>query len=187
MKLSTKDMILVSMFAALTAAGTFIRIPMQPVAFTLQTVFVMYSGLLLGGRKAFASQLVYILLGLMGAPVFANGASGPGYILSPSFGYLLGFMLSAYVIGRLGERVKVLTRVKAGGILFIGTCLIYLIGLPYLYMIVNFVLGKDIGMAGLLAAGLTPFIFPDIIKLVLVAATSSYILRLMKKTGLLNS
>jgi len=187
MKWSTKDMILVSLFAALTVVGTFIRIPMQPVAFTLQTVFVMYSGLLLGGRRALASQAVYIMLGIMGAPVFANGASGPGYILSPSFGYLLGFMLAAYVIGRLGEKVKVLTSVKAGGILFIGTCLIYLAGLPYLYLIVKFVVGKDMGIAGVLAAGLTPFIVPDMIKLAVVAATSSHIMRLMKKTGLLNS
>ncbi|HKL10719.1 MAG TPA: biotin transporter BioY [Clostridia bacterium] len=183
MKFSTKDMILVSLFSALTVVGTFIRIPMQPVAFTLQTVFVMYSGLLLGGRRALASQVVYVILGLMGAPVFANGAGGPGYVLTPSFGYLLGFMLAAYAIGRLGEKVKVLTTMKAAGILLIGTGLIYLAGLPYLHFIVSFVMGKDIGIAGVLASGLTPFIFPDIIKLTVVAATSPHILRLLKKTG----
>jgi biotin transport system substrate-specific component len=185
MEFNTKDMILVSLFAALTAIGTFIRIPMQPVAFTLQTVFVMYSGLILGGRRALLSIAVYILVGLLGAPIFANGASGPGYVFSPSFGYLLGFMLAAYSIGKLSEKVEKLTIVNASAILIFGTALIYLIGLPYLYMIITFVLGKDIGFSGTLAAGLIPFILPDFIKLFVVAATTVNIMPILKRSGLL--
>jgi len=185
MKLSTKDMVLVSLFAALIAIGTFIRIPMQPVAFTLQTVFVMYSGLILGGRRAFASVSVYVLAGLIGAPIFANGAGGIGYILSPSFGYLLGFMIAAYAIGKLSEKIKKLTIVKTALILFLGTILIYLLGLPYLYIIMTRVIGKDIGLAGILAAGLSPFILPDFIKLFVVATTASKVMPLLRRSGIL--
>ncbi len=185
MRFKTKDMILVSLFAALTAIGTFIRIPMQPVAFTLQTVFVMYSGLILGGRRALSAMAVYILVGLLGAPIFANGAGGPGYVLSPSFGYLLGFMLAAYAIGKLSEKVEKLTIVKASAILIFGTALIYLIGLPYLYMIITFVLGKDIGFSGTLAAGLIPFVLPDAIKIFVVAATTVNVVPILKRSGVL--
>ncbi len=185
MRFKTKDMILISLFAALTAIGTFIRIPMQPVPFSLQTVFVMYSGLILGGRRAFAAMAVYILVGLLGAPIFANGASGPGYVLSPSFGYLLGFMLAAYVIGKLSEKVEKLTIVKASAILVFGTVLIYLIGLPYLYMVITFVLGKDIGFSGTLAAGLIPFMLPDLIKLFVVASTTVYVMPILKRSSVI--
>lgn len=105
MKIKTRDMILISMFAALTAIGAFIKIPTPIVPFTLQYLFCAYSGVLLGAKHGLYSQLLYVGIGLMGIPIFANGG-GPTYIFQPTFGYLLGFILCAYVIGKSTEKLK---------------------------------------------------------------------------------
>ena len=83
MRNKTYKMILVSIFAALTAVGAFIKIPLPPVPFTLQVFFVILSGLLLGSRMGLASQIVYIALGLVGVPVFTEGG-GLQYIFHPT-------------------------------------------------------------------------------------------------------
>lgn len=184
MKFKTKDMILVSLFAALTAMGAYLKIPTQPVPFTMQIVFVMFSGLLLGGRRAFAAQAVYVSIGLLGIPVFAGGASGPGYVLSPSFGYLIGFMAAAYVIGKLAEKTVPMTFAKSLGILGIGLVFLYSAGIPYLFMILKYVMGKEISFTGALAAGFTPFILQDLIKVFVTGALAVHILPVLKKAGL---
>ena len=102
-KISTQDMVLCGVFTTLIAVGAFIKVPVPVVPFTLQFLFTMMAGLLLGGRKGALSVGVYILLGLVGLPVFAEGG-GFWYILKPSFGYLLGFMLAAYVTGTMVEK-----------------------------------------------------------------------------------
>jgi biotin transport system substrate-specific component len=102
-------MSLVALFAALTGIGAFIRIPIPYVPLSLQNLMVMFAGLILGGRLAALSQLVYILVGLLGIPIFVHGG-GLGYVLQPSFGYLLGFIPGAYVIGRLIEKREPLSR-----------------------------------------------------------------------------
>ena len=107
--LSARELSLVALFAALTGIGGFIRIPVPYVPLTLQTLMVMFSGLILGGRLGALSQLVYILVGLMGIPIFAHGG-GPGYVLQPTFGYLLGFVCGAYIIGNITERRESLKR-----------------------------------------------------------------------------
>jgi len=88
----------ISFFAALTAVGAFIRVPFLYVPLTLQTFFVLMAGNLLGSRFGAASQFVYLVIGLMGLPIFANGG-GPGYILQPTFGYLLAYPLAAVIAG----------------------------------------------------------------------------------------
>src|SRR5690554_3306355 len=100
--LKTRNMTLVSIFTALTAIRAFIRIPLPFVAITLQTIFVYMAGILLGKKLAALSQLLYVAIGLIGIPIFTEGA-GPGYILQPSFGYLLAFIVAAYIIGLIME------------------------------------------------------------------------------------
>ena len=100
----TKDLILCALFAALTAVGAFIKIPVPVVPFTLQLLFTMLAGLLLGGRRGAAAVTAYILMGLLGFPVFAEGG-GLGYILKPSFGYLIGFAAAAYLTGCIANKV----------------------------------------------------------------------------------
>ena len=85
-----RNQILCAIFTALIAIGAFIRIPVPVVPFTLQFLFTTLAGVLLGSRLGATSVILYIVLGLLGVPVFAEGG-GPGYILKPSFGYLPGF------------------------------------------------------------------------------------------------
>ena len=88
----TKTLIYCSLFTALIAVGAFIKIPVPVVPFTLQYLFTMLAGLLLGSRKGTLSVVAYMLLGLAGLPIFSEGG-GFWYVLKPSFGYIIGFCL----------------------------------------------------------------------------------------------
>ena len=88
--MKTKDLVLCAMFVALIAVGAFIKIPVPVVPFTLQFLFTMLAGLLLGPVNGALAVVVYIVLGLIGLPIFTQGG-GPGYIFQPSFGYIIGF------------------------------------------------------------------------------------------------
>ena len=97
-KLSTKSLILCSLFAALIAVGAFIKIPIPVVPFTLQVLFTTLAGLLLGPKLGAISVGIYLLIGLIGIPVFTQGG-GPSYIFQPTFGYLIGFLIGTYFTG----------------------------------------------------------------------------------------
>jgi biotin transport system substrate-specific component len=116
-------MSLVPLCAALSAAGAFIKIPLWPVAITLQTFFVILSGIILGPRYGALSQLVYLILGLLGLPVFSGGG-GLSYIMRPSFGYLIGFIAAPLAVGLFVEN-KVLTHKVVCIAALIGTAVIY--------------------------------------------------------------
>ena len=88
MNLKTRDLILIAMFAALTAIGAFIRIPLPVVPITLQYFFCALGALLLGAKKGALAQILYVAVGLIGIPIFTKGG-GPQYIFQPSFGYLI--------------------------------------------------------------------------------------------------
>lgn len=170
-QLKTKDMVLISIFAALTAVGAFIRIPIpfSPIPFTLQIFFCIFAGLMLGSKKSIISQGLYLLLGLIGLPIFAKGG-GLQYIFEPSFGYLLGLIPCAGVIGLLRERyAKKLEVQKMIIASFIGLLILYVIGATYMYIILNLYLGKTFSVMAVLQAGVLPFILLDIVKAILAA------------------
>ena len=157
----------VALFAAMSGVGGFVRIPIPYVPLTLQTLMVMITGLILGGRLAALSQLVYILVGLMGIPIFAHGG-GPGYVLKPTFGYLLGFICGAYVIGRLTEKREVLNRSFLLVALLAGTMAIYLPGVSVLYLNLNLIQQKAVSLSTAVKIG---FIVPlpgDLIKIAVI-------------------
>ncbi len=132
-------------FTVLIIVGAFIKIPVPVVPFTLQFLFTMMAGLLLGGRLGAISVGVYAILGLIGLPVFAEGG-GFWYLLKPSFGYIIGFILAAYVTGRMTEIKK---NPDFKWILFAnftGLFLVYLVGMVYYYVICNFVIHTPIGL-----------------------------------------
>lgn len=141
----TRNMVLCAMFVTLIAAGAFIKIPIPVVPFTLQYLFTMLAGLLLGGKLGCLSVCVYILLGLAGLPVFAQGG-GIGYIFQPSFGYIIGFAAGAYVTGIIanGKGNPGYPRLLAAN--FIGLGIVYLFGMVYYYWISNFYLRTPIGL-----------------------------------------
>lgn len=108
-------------FAALTAIGAQIEIPHQPVPFTLQTFFVLLSGAILGPWNAAASQLIYLVAGAIGLPVFAGLSGGIAKLLGPTGGYLLSFPVAAAVSGALfrprAGMIRALAAMSAGSLM----------------------------------------------------------------------
>lgn len=162
--LSARELSLVALFAALSGIGGFVRVPIPYVPLTLQTLMVMFSGLILGGRLAALSQLVYILVGLMGIPIFAHGG-GPGYVLQPTFGYLLGFVIGAYVIGRLTEKRQRLNRPYLLFALVTGTLAIYTLGVAVLYFNIRLIQQKALSLSAAVKIGFLVPIPGDCIKI----------------------
>lgn len=153
-------MTLISLFAALTAAGAFISIPFQPVPFSLQTLFTLLAGMTLGSISGSVSQVIYILLGVIGLPVFAGFKSGIGILLGPTGGFLFGFIISAYVIGKIieGKKEKNIFYYLLAG--FLGTVIIYFIGVTQLSLVTG------IGIKKALLVGVLPFLPGDILKII---------------------
>ena len=136
---------LCAIFTALIAIGAFIRIPVPILSISLQTLFTTLAGLLLGGRLGCLSVLCYMLVGLMGVPVFTEGG-GLGYILRPSFGYIIGFCIGAFITGKIAQKA---CKPSYGRLLlagFSGMAAIYLCGLLYYYVICNYVINTPIAV-----------------------------------------
>lgn len=181
MKIKTRDMILISMFAALTSIGAFIKIPTPIVPFTLQFLFCAYSGIFLGSRYGMYSQLLYVGIGLIGIPIFANGG-GITYIFQPTFGYLIGFIVCSFVIGKLTERLEKVRFIKVFIPVLTGLSVVYLFGVSYLYMIMNIYMKKEITVSKAVAVGFTPYIISDFILSILVAVTALYVIPAIRKS-----
>ena len=144
-KFSMRDMTLCALFTALTAVGAFIRIPVPVVPFTLQFLFTMLAGLLLGGKLGAVSVALYAFLGLVGLPIFAEGG-GFWYILKPSFGYIIGFIVASYVTVKMTEKLDGLTFGKILAANFTGLAIVYGVGMVSYYVICNFVINSPIGL-----------------------------------------
>ena len=144
-KIRTKEMTMCVVFTVLIIVGAFLKIPVPVVPFTLQFLFTMLAGLLLGGRLGAVSVLVYIILGLAGLPVFSEGG-GIWYVIKPSFGYMIGFLLGSYVTGKIVEKSKKLSFPRILLANFVGLCLVYFIGMLYYYVICNYVIDTPIGV-----------------------------------------
>jgi biotin transport system substrate-specific component len=183
MKIKTRDMILVALFAALTAVGAFIKVPLPYVPFTLQFFFCAFAGILLGSRLGALSQLIYVIIGLCGIPVFAQGG-GPGYIFQPTFGYLIGFILGAYAIGKVYEILKKPSLINLLASTLTGLVIVFLIGVPYLYMIYNLYLHKVKPVSWAINYGLLPFLGGDIVLCVVISILSVKIIPILKKANL---
>ena len=141
-KIKTIDLVLCGLFTALTAVGAFIQVPVPGMDyFTLQFFFVLMAGMLLGSKLGAFSVAAYVLIGLAGVPIFAAGG-GITYVLRPSFGYLLGFILTAFVAGRLVETLKVEGIKKYIIAAFAGLIVCYAVGLVYKYSMLNLYIGE---------------------------------------------
>ncbi|SFB06641.1 biotin transporter BioY [Selenomonas ruminantium] len=167
--LAVREIVLCGLFIALITTGTFIRIPVGTDVYTLQFLFTLLAGLVLGARLGAIAVGAYVLLGLLGLPVFASGG-GLAYVLQPTFGYLLAFILQAWFCGyysRHGAAVsyRQLLLVNLGGM-----AIVYVIGIVWFYLASNFVMAAPIPFwtavfyCGILQAG------PDF--LLCLAATS---------------
>lgn len=162
-RIPARELALTALFAALTAVGAFIRIPTPWSAFTLQVLFVFLAGALLGPKYGALSQGVYLLLGLIGIPVFAGGG-GPMYVLRPTFGFLLSYIPAAAAVGALCRRPRFGEIVLS---CLAGLFVIYLIGLPYMALILNVYMGQSMGFAEVVKSGMLVFLPFDGLKILL--------------------
>lgn len=142
----TKDMILCATFVVLIAAGAFLKVPVPVVPFTLQFLFTMLAGLLLGPRLGALAVAVYVLLGLAGLPVFAQGG-GLAYVFQPTFGYLIGFVLGTWVTGAIARRETGLPGFgRLLGANLAGLAVVYLCGMLYCWVVTNYYLNTPMGL-----------------------------------------
>ena len=138
-----REVILCGLFIALITVGTFVRIPVGTDVYTLQFLFTLLAGLMLGARLGALAIGTYVLMGLVGIPVFASGG-GPAYVLQPTFGYLVGFILQGWVTGAL-VRHGVPTFRRALAACAAGMVVLYALGIPYFYFISNYIIDAPIG------------------------------------------
>ncbi len=170
------------MFAALTAVGAFIKVPIPYVPFTLQYMFCALAGIVLGSRLGALSQMIYISIGLIGIPVFTEGG-GINYIFKPTFGYLIGFIIAAYVIGKIREKTTKINLSKVVFMLTSGLLFIYLLGVPYLYVISNLYQEKNISFYFAFFYGFIVCIPGDLILTLFIAHISIKLLPMLKIGG----
>ena len=168
------------MFAALITIGTFIKIPVPMIPFTLQFLFTTLAGLFLGGTLGAISVSFYVLLGLFGVPVFALGG-GISYIVQPSFGYLIGFIVGSYLTGTIAHKSSMLSTRRLFIACFAGLGAVYLFGISYYWLISTFYLKNPIGIGALLLYGLVLAIPGDILLCLFSVQIGRQMLPLIKK------
>lgn len=152
-----RDAALVVGFAGLTGLAAQVSIPLgfTPVPLTLQTFAVLTTGAALGARRALASIALYAVAGVAGVPWFAGGQSGLG---GASFGYVLGFVLAAVVVGAIADRGATRSSLRTLVAFVVGSALVYAVGVPWLAASLGVGLGKALSL------GATPFLAGDAIK-----------------------
>lgn len=160
--MKTKHLVFAALFAGLIAVGAQIRIPLGPVPFTLQVPMVLLAGMLLGKKMGLISITVYIFIGLIGIPVFA-GAGGLASLVSPSFGFVLGFIPGVMITAAGGKE-------HTGQMItftLLGMGAIFICGILYFSFIMNIVIGTPMSLKDVLMAAVVPFLIKDFILAVL--------------------
>lgn len=172
--MKARKLVYVSLFAALTAAGAFLRLPLGVVSVTAQFLITAMAGAILGGKWGAVSQAVYVALGLLGLPIFTMGG-GFGYVLQPTFGFLLGLIPAAYLIGRIAGEHTTPRRMALACLA--GLTLLYAVGLPYMALILNGYLHSGFSFGKLLMLGCVPFLPFDAVKVIFAAIVCPVIQR----------
>ena len=158
------DVVLLVLFSAFVALTAQVEIPLWPVPLTLQTLGVLFTGAVLGSRRGALALLLYLTEGALGLPVFAGGASGVGYMLGPTGGYLVGFVVAAGVVGWLAQRGWDRRLVWAAVAMMIGNVIIYVCGVAWLAVFLG-------DLWGALVKGMLLFVVGDLIKIAVAALT----------------
>ncbi|NLI92619.1 MAG: biotin transporter BioY [Peptococcaceae bacterium] len=162
--MNTRNLALTAAMAALMClAGILFRwVSPALVPFSILPVLMLLSGLILGARYGALAMIVYIFLGLLGLPVFSSAPfGGIGYIFKPTFGYLLGYIGAAFTVGIIYKKKQLWSAIIA---VLAGLTVLYTFGLGYLYVVMNYILGRPTTVGVVLATGFLPFIAMDLVK-----------------------
>lgn len=164
-----KDITIMSILLALLIISSKISFNIGPIPITLQTFMVFLISLLLGPKKGSIVMLTYIIMGLIGIPVFSGGG-GFDYIFKPSFGFIIGFFFASLVIGIKRDVFYAKYITTTIGLLIINLC-----GIIYMYLIMNYYLMLDKSISYILEVGVLPFIFKDFVVVILTCILYSRI------------
>jgi biotin transport system substrate-specific component len=170
----TKDLAYIALFAAITAVlGLVPAIQVGPVPITAQTLGVMLAGAVLGARRGFLSQLLFLVLVAIGLPLLASGTGGLAVFAGPTAGYLISWPIAAFVVGFLTERFWARYNLAWGILANVvgGIVVIYAIGVPVLAVVAN------LSPTAAIVSGALPFLVGDAIKAVLAAAIAVQVRR----------
>ena len=176
-------LILSAVFAALIAVGAFIRIPTPLVPVTMQLLFTTLAGLLLGGRYGALSAALYLVLGLVGVPIFTEGG-GFGYVFKPSFGYIIGFVAGAYVTGWIANRVEAPSDKRLLAANFAGMAIVYAVGFVYYYLLCNYVIHTPVGLWPLFLSAVVMVAPGDIVMSILSAVLAKRLIPILHRMGI---
>lgn len=180
--ISIRRMTEISLFIVLICVGAFIKIPFPLVPISLQTLFVMLGGLLLGSKGGAIAAGCYVFAGLIGLPIFTGGG-GPAYVFNPTFGYLIGMILGAYACGAVKEKLMKKCGNMDNGKKFaiylkstiVGSLVVYAVGVPYLIFIVNVYLGSTTGIMSLIMSGFVMTLPGGVVKCLVASAVAARI------------
>jgi biotin transport system substrate-specific component len=169
-----RPVVYAALFAALTAVGAYLFVPIGPVPIVLQNMFVFLTGLLLGSRWGLASVAVYLLAGLCGLPVFAGGAGGIGRLFGPTGGFLLGYLPAVFLTGMVAERGLGSMRRDVLAMV-LGSAVLYACGVPWLKAVAGLSFEKAV------AVGVLPFLVGDALKIAAAALIARAVRPIMQR------
>lgn len=159
-KLATRDLAKIALSIALIVIGGLIKIPIGIVPITLQ-MFMCFTVTLILQKKAFIAIAIYILMGLVGLPVFASGG-GFSYVFVPSFGYLMGFLFGSIIVGFSMSYLKDKKYINILLLILLYEAIVYIFGLGYWTILYKFIVNKDLTAKTLLISGFLVFIPTDL-------------------------
>lgn len=177
--MTTKRLIRISYFTLLTIVGGLIKIQAGPVAFTLQTLFVILSGFVLGARDGFFSQFAYMFIGLVGVPIFTQGG-GFQYIFQPSFGYIISFCIGSFIAGFVMNKFRTINNWKIWFSGILGLIPVYIIGMSYQVMILVCVNGLTFSAAMLTLVNILIYWAIDIVMMFIVSLLYPRVMSMLK-------
>lgn len=177
--LKTVDLAYIGIFAALIAVCSWLQVPFGAVPVTLQTFAVCVAAALLGTKRGVLCVFIYILLGLIGVPVFSGFKAGAGALLGVTGGYIIGFIFTALIVGLAADMLGDKAWVYAASMV-LGVLVCYAFGTAW-FVVVYTKKVEAITVGGALSMCVFPFIIPDLIKIALAAAMAKILKKYVKK------
>ena len=174
-----KQLVLCAMFVSMIAIGAFITIPIPTIPLTLQDLFVMLAGILLGPKWGALASLIYVMMGLSGLPVFTQGG-GIAYVLKPTFGFLIGFSFCSWVTGTITHKSEQPGFKRILIACLAGIAVLYIFGTSYLYLMNRFYYGNTMAVWPMILACCIQPLPGDIIKSIIASVIGTRLLPMIR-------